>query len=110
MGIVQKHMLSIHAIVDGNEIEICVAVEVHRLKIVVVGELRQSVFRGVNKHPGAVILKEKAAFTPLAGNEDIEVIIVVNIDQLKLPGEFDQTRGHVSAGSIGEMSCTIVEP
>src|SRR5215208_4015787 len=100
----------IENIICGGEIEIAITVDVHRLKIVVVAELRKPPLRDIGKRARAVVLEEEAALTHLAGDQDVEVIVVVDVHKLKLPGEQDQHVGHTLCGGVCEVACSIVEP
>jgi hypothetical protein len=97
------------AVVHRHQVEEAVAVQVHRLELVVVGVLRQTA-RVVREGAGAIVAEQIAPPAPLAGDEDVEVRVVVHVGQLEVPREAHLDVGHARAGGIREPAGAVVEP
>jgi hypothetical protein len=72
--------------------------------------LRQVAFGLVSESTCTIILKQIAACTHLAGNEDIEIIIVVDIYKFEFPRPFYQDIRHTIVGSVGKVARPVVKP
>ena len=97
------------AVVDGDEVDEVVAVEVDRLELVVVAELGQLI-AGVGELAGAVVVEQEGAAAGLAGDEDVEVVIVVDVGEVHLPRPGDLDLRHVGGGGVGEGAGAVAEP
>jgi len=74
------------AIVDRDQVQEAVAVEVHRLELVVVG-VGGEASRVLGERSRAVVAEQAPASTALAGDDDVEVGVVVGVDELETPGQ-----------------------
>ena len=97
------------AVVDRHQVEMAVAVEIHRLELVVVGVLRQRP-RILGERAGAVVPEQAAAGTALARHEHVQVVVVVDVDQLEVPREAHPQRRHPLGRRVGEPAGAVVEP
>ena len=97
------------AVVHGDQIEEAVAVEVHRLVLVVVRVLRKATRVG-DEQSRPIVAIQRTAAAALAGNQDIEVEVVVDVDEFQIPREPYQLVWEARGRAVGESPRAVVEP
>jgi hypothetical protein len=90
------------AVVQGDEVEEVVAVEVDRLDVEGAEALGDVVGGDVGEHAGAVVGEQEHALLGAgeAGDDDVEVPVVVDVDELEVPGPADLVERHVVEGVL----------